>query len=279
MQRILVTGAGGTIGTALLRHFTPAPGQELLLATRSQAPAPNERCFDFENPATATPALQGIDTVFLLRPPQLADVHQYFYPLIDAMPGAGVRQVVFLSVQGADRASFIPHAKIEKRLRQSGLAWTFVRPSYFMQNLTTTLLDDIRLRQEIVLPAGNHPFLWIDADDIGRAIARILQQPEAHRGQIYTLTGNHYHHFAEVASLISAASGRSIRYRSPSPVSFYFEQRRRGVPSTYIGVLLLLHFLPRFQALPPFCPDLQLLTGKSPTSLPEFIEANKAAWM
>ena len=91
-------------------------------------------------------------------------------------------------MQGADRASFIPHAKIEKLILKSDIAYTFIRPSYFMQNLTTTLRQDIREKNKIFLPAGEAHFLWVDVDDIGKAIARVLEEPEKHLNRIYTIT-------------------------------------------------------------------------------------------
>lgn len=278
MQRILLTGAGGNVGSALLRHFRPGPGQQSLRGTRQHRPGPGECYFDFEDLAGSAAALEGVDTLFLLRPPQLADIPRYFAPLVDLMVQKGVRQVVFLSVQGADKTAYLPHAKIERLLRRSGLQWTFVRPSYFMQNLETTLRDDVRTRGEIFLPAGKLPFLWVDADDIGRAIAVILQNPGEHAGRIYTVTGSAHIAFPEVAQLLTHTLGRPIRYRSPGPLRFYRTLRRRGAERSFILVLLLLHWLPRFQALAPLSGDFRQLTGREPGTLAAYIDERKAVW-
>ena len=71
-----------------------------------------------------------------------------FEPFLLAMKKAAVQQVAFLSLMGVDKNPVVPHAAIEKRLKASGLGWTMVRPAFFMQNLSTTHLQDIRENDE-----------------------------------------------------------------------------------------------------------------------------------
>ncbi len=108
-----------------------------------------------------------VDIVFLLRPPQLADISKYFEPFVDAMLARKIRQIVFLSVQGVENQKGIPHHKIEKLILDKGLSYAFLRPSYFKQNLTSTLIHEIRTRNAIFIPAGKEKFTWVDAKDIG----------------------------------------------------------------------------------------------------------------
>jgi len=278
MPRILLTGASGQVGQAVQQHFPPNLKRQLLCATRNREPAPGKVYFDFADLPGSRPALAQAEVLFLLRPPQLADVEAYFAPLIKAAEQEGVSQVVFLSVQGADQLSIIPHAKIEKLLRGSQLAWTFVRPSYFMQNLSSTLRDDIRERDRIFLPAGRARFLWIDVDDIGRAVAAILANPMPHAGQAYDLTGEGLHDFATVADLLSRHLGRDIRYQSPNLLHFIWQKRKEGHPFSYIFVLILLHYFPRFSAEPEASPMVERLTGGKPGTLEGFIKANRTVW-
>ena len=103
--------------------------------------------------------------MFLLRPPQLTDD---FGDFIARAGRGGWRHIVFLSVQGAENNRFIPHHKTEQLLICSGLAYTLLRPAYFMQNFTTTLRADLVERHRIFLPAGRARFTLIDVDDISR---------------------------------------------------------------------------------------------------------------
>jgi len=279
MEHILITGATGNVGMAIRQHFAPSVNQRLYLATREKvALRPEELYFDFEDPEGSAAALAQTDTLFLLRPPHISDVKSYFAPIIRMAVEKGVKHLLFLSVQGAEDVSFIPHAKIEKLIRECGIPFTFFRPSYFMQNLNTTLLDDIKTKNRIFLPAGKSPFLWVDVSDIGKAIAAVMQNTAAHRNQAYTITGGEHFTFGQVAELLSQTLGRKINYLSPGLLRFFFAKRKEGVGTAYIFVLIMLHYLARFQQVPAISPDLTNLTGEAPATLRQFIEANQKVW-
>jgi len=270
MQRILITGATGNVGRAVLDAFAPAAHQEVLTAVRAGG-APGTRLLDMEKPETFRSGLAGIHTLFLLRPPHISDVKKFFGPLVEAAKAEDVQHIVFLSVQGAESVSFIPHAKIEKLLRESGIPWTFIRPSYFMQNLATTLRDDIRLHNRIFLPSGSAPFLWVDVADIGRAIAAVLRDVAAHKNSAYTITGRDLMSFGAVAQLLTRALAKPIRYESPGLLRFYRQKRRDRMERGFILVMIMLHVLPRLQKPPRVSDDYTRLTGLEPVRLQEFL--------
>jgi uncharacterized protein YbjT (DUF2867 family) len=276
----LITGATGNVGSEVLKHLSTDARFHIYRAMQNKNRVnKDDRWLDFEQPDSFKAALYQIDIVFLLRPPHLADINTYFASFIVACQQASIKQLVFLSVQGADQLAFIPHAKLEKLIRQSGIAYTFVRPSYFMQNLTTTLRDDIVRHHRLFLPAGEAPFLWVDVADVGRAIAVILTNWIHHQNKAYTITGNELLTFTQVSRLLSERIGYAVGFESPNPIRFYFTKRREGLPSGLVLVMILLHFLPRFQKAPPISPDFSHLTGRVPKTLPEFIEENKSIWM
>lgn len=275
----LITGATGIIGTAVLEQFQATAGQQIFTATtHKKKRLDSQRWLDFEQSDSFAAALQAIDVVFLLRPPQLADVKTFFAPFISACQQEGVKQIVFLSVQGADTMAFIPHAKIETLIRQSGIAYTFIRPSYFMQNLTTTLRNDIVRHHRLFVPTGKAPFLWVDGADIGRAIAVVLRNWTQHQHKAYTITGSEVLTFGQVSVLLTARLGHSIPFVSPNLFRFYLTKRREGLASGLVLVMILLHYLPRFQKTPQVSPDFTQLTGRQPTTLAQFIDQHQAEW-
>ena len=279
MKNILITGATGNIGTAILAHFVPNNNQKLFLATREKNPeTDNELYFDFDDIDGQKPTLAQTDILFLLRPPHISDVEEYFKPLITNAKAAEVEHIVFLSVQGAENVSFIPHAKIEKLLKESGIPYTFIRPSYFMQNLSTTLVKDIREKNRIYLPSGKAKFLWVDVSDIGLAIAKVLENPKNHINKAYTITGTELLNFHEVAAMLSRHMGREIKYESPNLIKFFITKKREGIATPFIFVMIMLHFLPRFQKPPEISNDFTQLTGRQPRRLEEFIQDNLAVW-
>ncbi len=118
-----------------------------------------------------------------MRPPQLSE--QAIIPVIDNAVLQGVQHIVFMSVQGAEQMPFIPHAKIEKHIQRRPISYTFLRPGYFMENLTGALKKDVQTGT-IYLPAGKARFAWTHGDDIALAAAKVMTQSHQHKGQAYT---------------------------------------------------------------------------------------------
>lgn len=285
MKKILITGATGNIGTEVIRNLLDLKtGYDVVAAVRNPESAENIfkdypdldfRQFDFEDKETFRPAFKDINILFLLRPPYISKVQEYFQPLLKAAKKNGIGNIVFLSVQGAEKSEVIPHNKIESLIRSIGFNYIFVRPSYYMQNLTTSLLPEIQENGIITLPAGQAKFNWIDARNIGEAVAVLIQSFDRFRYKAYEITGTENRNFEEVAALMSKVTGIKIGYRSLNPVSFYFKKRKGGVQSDFALVMTLLHFLPRLQKEPKISNSFKLLTGKEPTTLIEFLEREK----
>ncbi len=120
---ILITGATGNVGgpLAALLYAQGQPVRAAVSSPQSVArlpqPAMPWAVLDFEDPATYAAALSGVDKLFLMRPPQMANVEKSIRPLIDYAGSAGVRHIVFLSLLGAEKNKVVPHAKIEALLQ------------------------------------------------------------------------------------------------------------------------------------------------------------------
>ncbi|MEM7656903.1 MAG: NmrA family NAD(P)-binding protein [Bacteroidota bacterium] len=279
---ILFTGATGLVGQASLRAIN-ALSLPLSIRIASHRPAaertlpPNQEVvpFDFWEPVTFLPALNGVETLFLLRPPHIADVPQVFEPLIAAAVQAQVQHIVFLSVQGVEKMSFIPHHKIERLIESSGLRFTFLRPAYFMQNFLTTLHPELVENQRIFLPAGKAKFALIDVRDIGAAVANILASPAQFAGKKLTLTNEEVRTFGEMAAILQAELGVPIKDVAPGLFRFIGYQRKKGVAWSFILVMLLLHFLPRFQADPTPSSTLAHLLERPPVGFQQFVRDHR----
>jgi uncharacterized protein YbjT (DUF2867 family) len=289
MNKILITGATGNIGTSLVDYLIQKCKQpeSIIAGVRSiekarksfvQSPLLTYRTFDFENSNTFKKAFEHIDILFLLRPPHLSDVKAVFKPLLMAAKRSGIKKIVFLSVQGVERSSIIPHHKIEALIKKFNFEYIFVRPAYFMQNLTTSLLPGILTKNEIALPSKQAKFNWVDVHNIGEATAALILQFEDYKNQAFDITGLENMSFAKVAQLISAETSCSVYFKNIDPIRFYFHKRREGVESGFALVMTILHFLPRFQDEPIISNNYTLLTGKKPTTLVEFIKREKVAF-
>jgi len=282
MKNILITGATGNIGKAVIKWLFERDSEHNIIAAVREVSRAREqftdyadldyRIFDFEQAYTFSDALKDIDAIFLLRPPHISDVQKYFEPLIKEISAAGINQVMFLSVQGAEKSKIIPHHKIENLIKEAGLDYIFLRPSYFMQNLATTLADDIRERNKIILPAGDAVFNWVDVDNIGEAAAVLFDQFGEYKNQALEITGYENENFQHVANLISELTEENITYENKNPLSYYWLKRRQNISRGMVMVMIMLHFLPRFQGEPEISTLYEDLTGKKPTTLEEFIK-------
>jgi len=219
--------------------------------------------------------LENCDILFLLRPPQISDVETYFKPIIDTCMETNVKHIVFLSVQGVEKSSIIPHHKIEKLIVNSKIPYTFLRPAYFMQNFTTTLRNDLVNNKQIYLPAGHAKFTLIDVCDIGEVAAIILTSASDHINKVYELTNAEKFTFTEMAAILSTTLAIDVRYKSPSLIHFFLTKRKEKIPIMLILVMMMLHYLPRFQQEPTITDWVQKITKKQPTTFAQFIKNNK----
>ena len=195
MSNIFITGATGNIGFAVIRFLNKIDSTNRIIAgvrniekaknVFKDYPQLNYVHFDFEDFDTFDNALTGIYKIFLLRPPHISDVDKYFKPLFSTIKKHNINEIVFLSVQGAEKSKVIPHNKIERLIKEFGFDYIFLRPSYFMQNLTTTLINDIKTKREIILPSGQAKFNWIDIENIGEAGAILLDKFGDYKNQSF----------------------------------------------------------------------------------------------
>lgn len=237
------------------------------------------RAFDFADRGTWMRALAGVDRVFLLVPPTIGNVGRTLIPFIDlAMEEAGVRQIVFLTAPGARFDTRSPHHVVEQYLKRTRTPHTVLRPNVLLQTLSTLYRDDIRLRSEIVLPAGGARVAFVDASDVGRCAARVLTEP-GHLGKSYTLAGEQSLSYPQVAQILTEVLGRPIRYTAASETEFTELAVKRGVTAPDLAAQASWYRAARrrLTALPNR--SIRRLTGRPATTPRRFIEDHRQTWL
>lgn len=234
--------------------------------------------FDFSRPDTYEATFNGVQKMFLMRPPQITDVKRYMFPAIDAAKRTGVRHVVFLSLIGIEKMKFVPHYKVEQYLQETGIQTTFLRCSFFMQNLNTTHRQEIKERNEIFVPVGKAKTSFIDVRDIG-AVAALALIEDDHAGRNYDLTGGEGLDYWEVARMLSEALRREITYRDPNPIHFLMETVRRGTPFRYGLVMTGLYLSTRFGMAERITNEVEFLTGRKPITFRQYAQDHREMWI
>jgi len=281
-DRIVVTGATGTVGRAVVEQLVEEAAPVVAAVrdperARSALGATPAVRFDFEDPSTYDETFRGAEKLFLVRPPAIAAVWQSIFPALRAAQAAGVRHVVFLSLLGAEQNPFVPHRWIEWYLQALIMDWTFLRPSFFMQNLSTTHRAEIRDGGEIFVPAGDGRTSFIDARDVAAVAGHVLTT-DGHAHAAYALTGAEALTYAEVARILTDVLGRPIRYRDPSVLDFV--RRHLGErPLGFVLVMAGIYLTARFGLAAWRTPDVQRLLGRPPTSFRQFVEDYRSVWM
>lgn len=280
---IFVTGASGNVGGAVVSQLQ-ARQQPFRMGSR-RAKSPQTRAgadivpFDFLDQATFRPALQGCQTVFLLRPPAIANTRQTLNPFLDIAWEEGVEHVVFISVAGAADNPLVPHHAVEQHLRQGPPGWTILRPGFFAQNLGDAYRQEIMQRDRVFVPAGTGRVAFIDARDIATVAVNVLTGPQSHRQQTYTLTGPEALTFTEVVQALSAELGRTISYRAASIGGYGLHLLRQDLPLAQVLVQTVLHVGLRFGQAEAVDSTLPRLLGQAPHYLRDYIHDHRELWL
>lgn len=273
-ETIFVTGAQGNVGKEVVRHLLKK-GQVVIASKRATSTIKDGldltyKSFDFTDPTTWDACLEGVAKVFLIRPPHISKVKRDMCPFLTYLKKKDISQVVFLSVQGAETNKVVPHHTIETCILESGLPYTFVRPSFFMQNLNTTHLTEIRDKHTLMVPTGKGRTNFIDTRDIGEICALMFLDGK-HLNQAYTVTGEKSYSYQEVADHLSQGLGFTVRFIHPNPcrfIAFHLGQKRE---LSMVLVMLALYTVVRFGKGDITTDTTQSLLQRSPISLDTYI--------
>jgi uncharacterized protein YbjT (DUF2867 family) len=281
----LVTGSLGNIGSAVVTGLreagVPVRAADLradAVARRFGTGSVTAAALDFTDPSTWS-AFDGVTHMFLMRPPQLSNIARDMVPALEAAKAAGVRHAVLLSLQGAEHNKVVPHAKLEAWLRGSGLGWTFVRPSFFMENLSTTHRSDIAERGVLMVPAGGGRTSFVAASDVAAVACAALVDPQAHRDVAWTPTGPEALTYEEVTRTLSQVLGRRITYGRPGLVRYARHARQElSMPWPMVLVTSGIYTVARVGKAGGLTDDVRRVTGRDPLAFRDWAAARMEAW-
>jgi NAD(P)H dehydrogenase (quinone) len=293
---VLVFGATGNVGSAVIRELLPDHREgrlKLIAAVRRAEAVPGfeqqgieTRLIDLnqaelEGLAPIIEATRGADRLFLLTGYDVKMLAQS-KAVIDAASVVGVSHIVHMGANGRSdttSAHLAWHRLIEAYVERSGIGFTHLRPSQFMQTLP--LMHALSGGAGVIESyAGDARVGWIDITDIAAVAGAALRNPASHAGQIYPLAAD-LGSMHEVVTLLSEVTGQTWRYEAREPEEFFKKMTGVGVDAVYMKGVENGFVRTRNGTLPELCEvydNIQSLTGRAPTSLRTFVERNRSAF-
>jgi uncharacterized protein YbjT (DUF2867 family) len=220
---ILITGATGAIGQRAALELAGVGRVRAFVRNGTRASALSDRGVelahgDLEEPSSLARAMTDIETLVLITPPGPNAADQAGRA-IEAASAAGVRRIVRVSVIQPDERrptdNVRQHALTDVQLQRSGIAFTILRPSFFMQNFLAAI-PSARAERRIYFGMGTGRVGMVDVRDISDMIVAVTRE-QHHDGKIYVLTGPASLTFGQATQTLSRALGRELEYVSVTP--------------------------------------------------------------
>lgn len=277
-NKILVTGATGAIGKALIKALQ-AKNIPFLAATRdieeskAKLGLSDELVhFSFDDPSTFEAATAGVDKVFLLGPAMVLEMDQLINPFLDFLKSKGILRVVYLSAlkseEMGEQMSF--HLKTEARLEKDGFDYTILKASFFAQNFKNYEWENIMQRGITFATAGDGKVGFIDVADIAATAAAVLTE-DGHRKKTYELTGPESLTYFDAAAILTEITGKTIVYPQPSPEQYVAVLKEAGAPDFVAHYMNSVYSVIANHHVGFTTGDVEKVTGKKPNTLKSVI--------
>lgn len=282
-----ITGASGQLGRQVLEYVVERVGAGQVVAiTRSPdeladvvAQGVDVRAGDFADADGLAEAFQGIDRLYMIS---IDDVREGVRPrlhgnAIHAAKAAGVQHIVYASAlkpQHSPMRFLHDHAATEQLVVESGLAYTFLRNSFYAEVVLQSGAQSVA-SGTLFSAAADGAVAYISREDCARVAATVLTT-DGHEDAVYDVTGTYAWTQAEIARELGKVVGRTIQYVPLSDAAKREGMLESGVPPQLVEMLVGIDRGVRLGALDVVSRAVVQLTGTPPESLPEFLARHKA---
>ncbi|KAA9331192.1 SDR family oxidoreductase [Adhaeribacter soli] len=277
-ETILITGATGTVGNQIVKKLSNLnvrvrAGVHSIIKGENLKYPNVELCeIEFHRPESLKAAFTGVDRAFIITP-LAADQVEMAKKLIDEAKSVGVKHVVRLSAAGAESENPIQlgrwHREVEDYLKASGLNYTILRPTSFMQNFVNFSGNTIRNENAIYMPLGEGKVSYIDVRDIA-AVADCVLTSEAYYNQELNITGPEPISVQEIAQVLSEATGQPVKYIDVPEETAYQSMLQAQMPEWMARAMMELHQVAKAGHAGIVTDTVERVTGHKPYTFREF---------
>jgi NAD(P)H dehydrogenase (quinone) len=282
---VAVTGASGQLGQRVAELLLARldPGDVVLLTRSPETLAAHAergaavRRADFDEPSSLVDALAGVDRMLLISAVDLGRRAAQHRAAIEAAEGAGVRHVLYTSIPNpeAGTAAAAPsHLATERALRDSGLAWTFLRNNLYAEFQVPVVAQAIESGQ-LVTNAGDGRTAYVSRDDCAAAAAAVLVQ-DGHEGRAYDVTGPDAVGPQELAALATELGGRPVEVVQVDDDALIAGMVEGGTPEFVARIVASFPAAAREGLLGSVSRVVEDLTGTPARSLRDVVAADLA---
>lgn len=288
MNTILITGATGQLGKTVVSELLQRGHTDTLsVLVRDPQKAEDLKATgvtiikgDYTDYVSLVAAFNGVDKLFFVSSSDLVmsrfAQHQN---VVKAAVEAGVGHIVYTSAQRKSEDGTSPIARLanahwqtDTLIKETGLTYTLLKHGLYTDILPVFLGDKVIDTGTIFLPAGEGRAAYVSRHDLAVAGASVLATA-GHENKTYELGGPVSYSFHDIANMLSALSGKTVRYVAPSPEVFARQLKSYNVPddaiqraTSFCGAIAQGEF--DFPAT-----DLETILGRKPQTVKAFLEA------
>ena len=280
MNRILITGATGVLGSSVIETLVKKiPSKQITILTRKEEKrvefqAKGFQAFlgDYNDIISLEKAMKDVDTVLLISAGDQGDRMQEHKNVIDTAKKAGVKNIAYTSRSLKNRATLcnklmLEHFETEDYIQQNGLQYIFFRNALYMEVIPIFVGKQV-LETGIFQPAGNGKVAYALRQEQGEVMANVLLN-ENFDNQTYKFTATQAYSFYDIATTLTELSGKEVNYTPIDISESEIRMQQKGFADAVIKKITNFHLDIKNGQEDEITHDLEQKLGRKPVALKE----------
>lgn len=286
MNKILVTGATGSLGKQTLQFLSSKTAvSDLVALVRNESKAVDLkelgieiRVGNYDNIESLKAAFKGIDKLFFVSSNDIEKRLPQHKNVLETAKVSGIKHIVYTSFARKNETESSPiwavskaHIYTEDLLLNSGISYTILRNTLYMEFAPYYMGDKVIENKMIYLPSGDGKVSFLLRSEMAEIAANILTS-NGHENNIYEISAEKAFSYGDIAKIISGITGEEIKFVSPTVDEFVETMKKAGVPEQAIGMSVGFAQGIKEGEFETTNPEISKLLGRKPTSIKDFLK-------